>query len=111
MCLLQQNALETLCLIAGTTRESENEYFDLAIKGKIIEFAALHIVTEGMEKFDDIKSDVYDYCTSFRKRSLLDKGQKEKVESVLCFLEVLDNVGYSISKYIREDKYNVCNGL
>ena len=109
--LLQQNPLETLSLLSGTTQEIENELIDLAVDGKVVEFAAMYIATVGNEKLHDIEGDVYSNCMSFKERSMLDKDQTEKLESVRLLLELFEEKGYDIAAYVREDKYNVRKGL
>lgn len=106
-CLLQQNPLETLCLLAGETEKIKDEFIDLAISGKVVELAAMIIVAE--EKFFDFARDILIHCESLKERSVIDKDRSEKLDAVLCLVEMMRRAGSvcSIQEYIREDKYGV----
>lgn len=107
--MLQQNPLETLCLLVGTTQELKNEYLKLAKDGNIIELAAMLIV--GDDRFYEVKDDIVEDCISFKNKIASESDQKKIVESVLFLVEIFYDVGVYFEDYIKEDKYSVCKCL
>lgn len=92
-------------MLVRTTRDLEyveNEFTQLAIDGKVVEFAAMLSVAN--IKLSDIKGEVYEIIEG----SIDDEDPTPNVESVRWLLRVFDDVGHHITKYIKEDKYNVC---
>lgn len=122
---LQQNALETIELIAWQTNETEEEMLHYAREGKLIELAALLMVAR--EKFTNPFMKLRDcILTEFdalsfeglrltysiaRSKLAMMEDKKQLLMSGLQLLEVFERAGDAIQAYVQQNKTHVCCAL
>lgn len=100
---MQQNALETVALLAGKTSSTEDIFIQYAKQGKVIEFAALLMVApERLSNAIDVVRQHFDSINLIDDKELC-----EKVKAMQDLLEVFNRAGGAILAYIKQDKFYV----